>query len=99
MLHNLRTMPLRGPAAKMEGTRRGQAPQLEDIAGAKHWDNLPDQGFTVHRPKMYEKGTIKTEAILYHRKARFEELGYPCKLGLGYLLKKGAYKSLDYEIT
>jgi hypothetical protein len=27
----------------------GQAPQLEDIAGAKHWDNMPDQGFTVHR--------------------------------------------------
>lgn len=43
---------------------------LEDIAGAKPWDNMPDQGFTVHRPKMYEKGTIKTEALLFHRKAR-----------------------------
>jgi twinkle protein len=39
--------------AKMDGARRGQAPVLEDIAGAKHWDNVVDQGFTVHRPKMY----------------------------------------------
>jgi twinkle protein len=38
--------------AKMEGARRGQAPVLEDIAGAKHWDNVVDQGFTVHRPKL-----------------------------------------------
>jgi hypothetical protein len=27
--------------AKMEGHRKGQAPLLEDIAGAKHWDNMP----------------------------------------------------------
>jgi len=72
----------------MEGTRRGTAPRLEDIAGAKHWDNLPDEGFTVRRPKMYEKGTIKTEAVLYHRTARFDELGYPCMLGLDFQLKK-----------
>jgi twinkle protein len=46
-----------------------------------------------------EKCTKKTEAILYHRKARFEELGYPCKLGLDYQLKKSCYKSIDYEIN
>jgi twinkle protein len=40
--------------AKMEGNRRGSAPTLEDIAGAKHWDNMVDQGFTVHRPKMFD---------------------------------------------
>jgi twinkle protein len=79
--------------------RRGQAPQLEDIAGANHWDNLPDQGFTVHRPKMYERGAIKTEVNLYCRKARFDELGHPCKLGMDYQLKKGCYKSIDYEIN
>ena len=54
------------------------APRLEDVAGAKHWDNMPDQGFTVQRPKLFEDGKIKTEVQLYHRKARFEELGYPC---------------------
>jgi putative SOS response-associated peptidase YedK len=58
----------------MEGARCGQAAALEDIAGAKHWDNLPDQGFTVYRPKMYERGAIKTEVNLYSRKARFDEL-------------------------
>lgn len=84
--------------AKMEGGRRGQAPMLEDIAGAKHWDNMPDQGFTVHRPLMYEKGTIKTEVVLYHRKTRFEELGHPCKLNLDYKIKDGVYKSIDYDI-
>lgn len=85
--------------AKMEGSRRGQAPQLEDIAGAKHWDNLVDQGFTVHRPKMWEAGQIKTEAQFFHRKARIEELGYPCKLGLDYDRKTGKFKSIDYDIV
>lgn len=84
--------------AKMEGARRGQAPTLEDIAGAKHWDNVVDQGFTVHRPKLYEKGAIKTETALYHRKARFEELGHPCRLSLDYRLKEGKYVSVDYDV-
>jgi twinkle protein len=30
--------------AKMEGARRGHAPTLEDSAGAKHWDNVVDEG-------------------------------------------------------
>ena len=82
--------------AKMDGSRRGQAPMLEDIAGAKHWDNMVDQGFTVHRAKMFEDGVRKTEADLYHRKARFDELGYACKMGLNYDLKSGRYVSTDY---
>jgi twinkle protein len=84
--------------AKMDGHRRGQAPALEDIAGAKHWDNMPDQGFTVHRPSVYKDGRIQTEAVMLHRKARFEELGYPCKLNLDYDRNKGRYKSVDYDI-
>jgi hypothetical protein len=59
----------------MEGHRRGTPPPpLEDIAGAKHWDNMPDQGFTVHRPYVYKNGRIQTEAIMLHREARFEVL-------------------------
>jgi twinkle protein len=84
--------------AKMDGPRRGHAPLLEDIAGAKHWDNMPDCGFTVHRPKLFEEGVVKTEVDLHYRKARFVELGHPCKLKLDYDLKKGAYKSIDYKI-
>jgi twinkle protein len=84
--------------SKMEGNRRGHAPMLEDIAGAKHWDNMPDQGFTVHRPNMYDGEKQITEAVLYHRKARFEELGRPCKLGIDYDKKTGKFKSVDYDI-
>jgi len=84
--------------AKMDGGRRGLPPALEDIAGAKHWDNIVDQGFTVHRPKMYEKGAIQTEAQFYHRKARFDELGYACKLSLDYKIKEGKYVSVDYDV-
>jgi hypothetical protein len=38
---------------------------------------------------MYDRGTIKTEANIYHRKARFDELGYPSKLGAGLSAQKG----------
>lgn len=84
--------------SKMENQRRGQPPMLEDISGSKNWDNMVDQGFVVHRPKMYEKGEMKTEAAFYCRKARFEELGHPCKLNLDYRLKEGRYVSADYEM-
>ena len=59
---------------------------------------MPDQGFTVHRPNVYKDGRIQTEAIMLHRKARFEELGYPCKLNLDYDRNRGRYKSVDYDI-
>lgn len=85
--------------AKMEVQRRGTPPMLEDISGSKNWDNMVDQGFTVHRPKMFEKGEMKTECSFYQRKARFEELGHPCKLSLDYKVKQGKYVSVDYEVT
>lgn len=84
--------------AKMGSDRRGQPPQLEDISGSKHWDNMVDQGFVVHRPEIFDGSTRKTEAALYCRKARFEELGYPCKLSLNYSLETGKYKSIDYDV-
>jgi twinkle protein len=83
--------------SKMENQRRGQPPMLEDISGSKNWDNMVDQGFVVHRPKMFEKGEMKTEAAFYCRKARFDELGHPCKLNLDYKPKEGRYRSVDYE--
>lgn len=83
--------------AKMEGARRGTPPSLEDISDSKNWDNMVDQGFVVHRPEIFDGVNRKTEAVLYHRKARFDELGYPCKLALNFDLKTGSYKSTDYE--
>jgi len=82
--------------AKMDGTRRGQAPGLEDISGSKNWENMVDQGFVVHRPEIFDGTNRKTEAHLYHRKARFEELGHPCKLQLDFKLSEGRYVSADY---
>jgi twinkle protein len=64
--------------AKMGHDRRNTAPMMEDIAGSKHWENIPDQGFVVHRPRLFQKGQRQTTAKLYHRKARFQQLGYPC---------------------
>lgn len=84
--------------AKMDGTRRGQAPGLEDISGSKNWENMVDQGFVVHRPEIFDGTNRKTEAHLYHRKARFEELGHPCKLQLDFKLNEGRYVSADYAL-
>jgi twinkle protein len=84
--------------AKMDGTRRGQAPGLEDISGSKNWENMVDQGFVVHRPTIFDGVERKTEAALYHRKARFEELGHPCKLAMNYQLTNGRYVSTDYAV-
>lgn len=83
--------------AKMDGSRRGQAPGLEDISGSKNWENMVDQGFVVHRPKMFDGKARVTEAELHYRKARFEELGYPCVLDLKFKPDQGKYVSTDYE--
>lgn len=85
--------------AKMDGAYRGKAPSLEDISGSKNWDNMVDQGFVVHRPKLSDGKDRVTDAILFHRKARFEELGYPCKLDLRYDLTRGRFISTDYELA
>ncbi len=82
--------------AKMDGRRRGDPPDLEDVSGSKHWHNMCDQGFVVHRPEIFDGTSRKTEAVLFHRKARFEELGYPCKLQMNYQIESGRYVSMDY---
>jgi twinkle protein len=84
--------------AKMHHDRRNQPPHLEDISGSKNWDNMADQGFAVHRPKMFENGVRQTSANFYCRKARFADLGYPCMLALNFDLAKERFVSVDYEI-
>jgi twinkle protein len=82
--------------SKMDATRKGKAPELEDISGSKNWDNMVDQGFVVHRPKFVDESGRNTEAEFFHRKSRFEELGYPCKLKMTLDLHTGRYRSADY---
>jgi twinkle protein len=70
--------------AKRDSRRRDIPPELEDISGAMHWWNMVDQGFVVHREKVWDDKKAKRiyDATFYHRKARFEELGHPCALDI-----------------
>lgn len=78
--------------AKRDYGGRSVMPVLEDVAGSKHWENIPDQGFSVWRPQIYDdKGVRQTYAELHHLKARFEDLGYPSKFGLDYDLEAGRF--------
>lgn len=85
--------------AKMDGPRRNMAPTLEDISGSKHWENVVDQGFVIHRPHMFEGTVQKTETTLKHMKARYEELGYPCQIMLNYDLQQRKYVPLSTGLT
>lgn len=78
--------------AKMDGPRKGSPPELDDIAGSKHWDNRVDQGLVVHRPKLFDEGQRCTEAVIYHKKTRFDELGHPCKLKINFNLANGRFE-------
>lgn len=78
--------------AKMDGRDRGKAPLLEDISGSKHWDNKVDLGIVVHRPKVWEDGQRQTESEVLVRKARYEELGHPCKLPMRLNLTTGLFE-------
>lgn len=80
--------------AKMDSNRRGKPPELEDVSGSKHWENMVDQGFVIHRPQLHDGMERKTDAVFYHRKARFEELGYPCRMFINYDLTQRRYVPL-----
>lgn len=84
--------------SKRDGHLRKDPPELEDISGSMNWFNRVDQGFVVHRPRfVLPDGQRCTEADLYQRKTRFEELGYVCKVGMRFDLQRGRYVSTDYE--
>lgn len=83
--------------AKMDSTRRGKQPGLEDISGSKNWENMVDQGFVIHRPQMFDGGERQTSATFFQMKARFEELGYPSSFEMNFDISVGKYKCVDYE--
>jgi twinkle protein len=84
--------------AKPDFKQRKEAPQLYDISGSQHWANKVDIGLSIHRPTLFEGGTQNTEATLYVLKAKYEELGYPCKLHLDYRLSERRYHAVDYKV-
>ena len=81
--------------AKVDYRKRDEPPTLQDISGSAHWNNVVDQGFAIHRPQIFDGTTRKTECSLYHLKARYEELGHPCKVDLDYNLDLAQYVSRD----
>lgn len=85
--------------AKTDKRARGEPPNLEDIAGSKHWDNKADLGLCVHRPKVFEDGERKMDASLYVLKSRYDEIGYPCRLSVDYDLGEGRFKASDYRMA
>jgi twinkle protein len=85
--------------AKRHAQFKDMPPTLEDISDSKNWDNMVDQGFVVHRPKIIDGGERQTDAMLIHVKSRFEELGYPCAMNVRLDLTKGRFISTDYEQT
>jgi twinkle protein len=80
--------------AKRLGARREMPPDLEDVAGAMHWWNMPDQGFVVHRSKAWDDGRRCYDATFTHRKARFEELGYPCSMNVRFNPQSRVFESV-----
>jgi len=86
------------PAKPASEQGKRQHPELYHISGSRHWENMTDQGFSIWRPKKWDKGERCTDAVLFHLKTRFDELGYPCRLALRFDLKTGKYVSTDYEI-
>jgi twinkle protein len=78
--------------AKLGGDRKGAIPELEDISGSKNWDNMVDQGFVIHRPRLFDEvGKRVTKAKFVVRKARFEELGFPLSVNIDYDLNERRY--------
>jgi hypothetical protein len=59
-------------------------------------DPWPDQVLLSDLEPALRVQGLRQEGL--HRKARFEELGYPCKLNLDHDRNKGRYKSVDYDI-
>lgn len=84
--------------AKGDWQSRKHHPHLEDISGSKHWDNKTDQGLVVWRPKLFEGKERCTEAEIVHLKARYQELGYPCKMPVNLNLATGCFEPIIRNI-
>ena len=96
--YSIHVQILAHPAKPEDMKSRKIAPDTYSISGSAHWFNKIDQAFCIWRPKIFgESGERMTEATFYHQKARFDELGYPCQLGLRYGLSTGRFKSTDFE--
>ena len=79
--------------AKRASLRRDFPPELEDISGAMHWWNMIDQGIVIDR-EPWKAGSRCYDATFYHRKARFEDIGYPCSLDMRFNPQTRVFESV-----
>lgn len=84
--------------AKGDFMSRKHHPSIEDISGSKHWDNKSDQGLVVWRPKLFDGKDRCTDAEVIQLKARYQELGYPCKLPVTLNLQTGCFEPVTRNI-
>lgn len=83
--------------AKPDSHAKNYAPDLYSISGSSHWNNRVDQGFCVYRERTSEGSQRVTTAEFRQLKTRFEELGYPCVLGMNYDVRRGVYECTEYD--
>ena len=83
-VHNNCHVQIIAHPAKRDIKFRDRMPFLEDVSGSKNWDNMPDQGFAIHRKQFWDKKTNQRQydCQLFHLKAREEELGYQCCMNM-----------------
>jgi len=68
------------------------------IAGSQHWANKSDQILSIHRKTFQdEDGSRNTDARLIVHKSRYEELGYPCEIGMKLNLDSGCFRCTEYD--
>jgi twinkle protein len=86
------------PAKSGDGYHRTDPPELEHIHGSKHWDNMVDQGFVVHQPRLFsESGDREYYTEFHHKKTRFEELGHPTKFGIEFRTDTGRFTTCELQ--
>tara|TARA_R100001086_G_scaffold184738_1_gene103236 strand:+ start:235 stop:1704 length:1470 start_codon:yes stop_codon:yes gene_type:complete len=94
---NLHLQILAHPAKPLGAGVREQI-TYSSIAGSQHWANKADQVMSIHRDKFTDDyGARNTAARLIVHKSRYEELGYPCEIGMKLSLKKGVFECIDYK--
>ncbi|GEO17104.1 hypothetical protein [Microvirga aerophila] len=82
--------------AKMDASRKGKAPELEDISTRRTGTTWSTKDLWCIAQKFADENWRNNKAEFFHRKLRFEELGYPCKLKMTFELNTGRYRSANY---
>lgn len=84
--------------SKQQGPNKSEAPHGQDISGSANWNNRSDQLLVVHRTSFWDDQTKtrNTDAKLIQRKARFQDLGYPCAVNITFDLRRQIFVGTDY---